>query len=71
MNTTVFVNHELLAKAIDVSELKNENEIVEKAVQEFIERRTRRDLSELKGKISFFDGYDYKTLREGKPIDFS
>ena len=71
MNTAVYVSNELLAKAIDVSKLKDENKIIEQAIQEFIERRTRKDLSELKGKIKFFDGYDYKALREGKSVDLS
>ena len=66
MMTNITVNNELIAKAISVSEFKTKREVAEKAISEFIENRTRKDLSELKGKIKFAENYDYKSLREGK-----
>jgi hypothetical protein len=38
--------------------------IVNTALSEFVERRERRDLSELRGKIQFAENYDYKATRE-------
>jgi Arc/MetJ family transcription regulator len=60
------IDDALMARAIDVSGIKTKKEIVEQAIQEFVERRTRKDLSDLKGKIRFAEGYDYKAAREGK-----
>ena len=41
-------------------------EVVEKALQEFVAARSRKDLSDLRGQIQFSDNYDYKALREGR-----
>jgi len=38
---------------------------VDQAIREFIERRARKDLSDLKGRIEFAEGYGYKAAREG------
>jgi len=68
VRTNIVINDELMSKAIAVSGLKTKREVVEKAISEFVEKRTRKDLSELKGKIKFANNYDYKSLREGKFI---
>ena len=54
-----------MKKALAISGLKTKKEIVNQAIQEFIERRTRKNLSDLKGKIGFAEGYDYKAARDG------
>jgi len=38
--------------------------LIHLALEEFVQNRKRKDLRELKGKISFFEGYDYKKMRE-------
>jgi Arc/MetJ family transcription regulator len=65
MRTNIIIDDALMEKAFDVSGLKTKKEIVEQAMREFVERRVRKDLSDLKGKINFADGYDYKALRNG------
>jgi Uncharacterized protein conserved in bacteria (DUF2191). len=52
--------------AMEASGLKTKKEVVEKALIEFVERHTRKNLKDLMGKIQFADGYDYKALREGR-----
>jgi Arc/MetJ family transcription regulator len=59
------IDDALMARAIEVSGIKTKKELVEQAIQEFVERRTRKDLSDLKGKIRFAGGYDYTAAREG------
>ena len=63
MNTNIFIDNELITQAIDLSELKTKKEIVDLALREYVARRKRKNLSEIKGMIEFSDGYDYKELR--------
>ena len=65
LRTNIMIDDALMSKAMDVSGLKTKKEIVEKALEEFIEKRTRKDLSELKGRIQFYEGYDHNAFREG------
>jgi Arc/MetJ family transcription regulator len=62
----IFIDSELITKAIDLSESKTKNDVVELALREYVEKRQRRNLSELKGKIEFAEGYDYKESRRAK-----
>ncbi|MCL2637928.1 MAG: type II toxin-antitoxin system VapB family antitoxin [Oscillospiraceae bacterium] len=66
MNTNVYIDNELITQAIDLSEFKTKKEIINLALKEYVERRKKKNLAELKGKIEFADGYDYKDLRCGE-----
>jgi Arc/MetJ family transcription regulator len=44
--------------------IKTKRELVERALKEFVQRRKMKDLRDLKGKISFHESYDYKSMRE-------
>jgi len=66
MRTNIVLDDILMKKAMEASGLKTKKEVVEKALIEFVERRTRKNLKELAGKIKFADGYDYKAIREGR-----
>jgi Arc/MetJ family transcription regulator len=55
-----------MQQALVISGLKTKKEVVEQAVTEFVQRRTRKDLADLRGKIQFADGYDYKAARENR-----
>lgn len=63
MRTNINIDDGLMQQAMDVSGIRVKREVVESALLEFVQRRTRKDLSELRGKIAFADGYDYKALR--------
>jgi germination protein YpeB len=60
-----------MQKARLQSGINSENDLINTAIAEYIERhaavaeceRPRRDLRELWGKVEFHDGYDYKALR--------
>jgi Arc/MetJ family transcription regulator len=65
MRTNIVIDDELMRRAMEVSGIGSKKEVVNTAITEFVARRTRRDLSELRGKIEFAEGYDYKSAREG------
>jgi Arc/MetJ family transcription regulator len=53
-----------MRQAMEVSGISSKKDVVNTAISEFVARRTRRDLKELRGKIAFADGHDYKAARE-------
>jgi Arc/MetJ family transcription regulator len=55
-----------MRQAMLLSGSKTKKEAVELAMTEFVERRTRKNLADLRGKIGFADNYDYKAAREGR-----
>ena len=65
MRTNIFIDDNIMKKAMTLSGLRTKKEVVEKALQEFVTALSRKDLYDLKGQIKFSDGYDYKLLREG------
>jgi Arc/MetJ family transcription regulator len=66
VRTNIVLDDELVEEAFRYSDARTKRELVDRALREFVERRKRRDVRELRGKISFHPGYDYKKLREGK-----
>ncbi len=66
MQTNVVINDELMEKAMRLSGLTTQKEVVDRALTDYIQQFLRKDLSELQGKIQFADNYDYKALREGR-----
>ena len=66
MRTNIVLDDELVEEAFRHSDAKTKRELVDRALREFVEKRKRRDIRELRGKVSFHPGYDYKKLREGR-----
>lgn len=66
MRTNIVIDDNLMEQAMRLSGLSTKKEVVERALLEFVQRRTRRDLAELQGKIRFVDDYDYRAGREGR-----
>ena len=66
MRTNIVIDDELMQEAMRVSGLTTKKDVVDKALIEFVERRTRKDLAEIRGKIKFADDYDYKAMRKGR-----
>ena len=44
-------------------------ELVDRALREFVESHKRRDVRELRGRVSIRSDYDHKRLREGSGGD--
>jgi Arc/MetJ family transcription regulator len=65
MRTNIVLNDELVKKAFRHSTARTKKELVHEALEELISARQRRDLRDLRGKISFAKGYDHKKLRKG------
>ena len=65
MRTNIVLDDELVQEAFRRSDAKTKRELVDRALREFVENHRRKDIRELRGKISFHPGYDYKKLREG------
>jgi Arc/MetJ family transcription regulator len=65
MRTNVVLNDELMNEAFNFSgSISTKKELIETALREYVNNRKRKDIRELKGKIRFRDGYDYKTMRK-------
>lgn len=64
MRTNIVIDDKLMEQAMQLSGLSTKKEVVERALLEFVQRRSRKDLSELRGKILFDTDYDYKAKRE-------
>jgi hypothetical protein len=60
------IDPELLRVAMEVSGLSTKKGMVECALKEYIDLHTRKELMELRGKIQFYECYDYKALRNGR-----
>ncbi len=65
MRTNIVIDDEMMRAAMEVSGIRTKKDVVEQAIQEFVARRTRKNLADLRGKIRFADGYEYKALRKG------
>jgi Arc/MetJ family transcription regulator len=65
MRTNIDIDDEIMKKAMVISGVKTKKAMVEKALQEFVTFHSQKNLLDLKGKIKFSEGYDYKALRKG------
>jgi len=64
VRTNIVIDDKLMEQAMRLSGLSTKKEVVERALREFVERHSRKDLLELRGKILFDSNYDYKAKRE-------
>ena len=65
MRTNVVLDDNLVKNALTISGISTKKELITVALKEFIKNRSRLNIKDLKGKISFEKGYDYKSLRKG------
>lgn len=66
MRTNIFLEEKVLKEAFKLCNAKTKKELVNLALEEFVNNRKKMNLIDLKGKIQFDDTYDYKSMREGK-----
>ncbi|MCB0559733.1 MAG: type II toxin-antitoxin system VapB family antitoxin [Lewinellaceae bacterium] len=66
MATNLDINPELLEEALKVGGLKTKKATVNKALEEFIQRRKQEDILTLFGSIVYDPAYDYKKHRNRK-----
>jgi Arc/MetJ family transcription regulator len=66
MRTNIVLNDRLVKEALKYSEARTKKDLVNEALTAFVAMKSRKDLRDLRGKIRFADGYDYKALRSDK-----
>ena len=64
MRTTVVLDDELVKEALELTGIKTKRGLLKEALLTLIAQRKRRSLLDLKDRIHFREGYDYKELRE-------
>jgi Arc/MetJ family transcription regulator len=64
MRTNIVLDDELMEEAFKHSDARTKKDLIHEALRELIRLRRRRSLLELKGRIQFHDGYDYRALRD-------
>ena len=65
MRTNIVLDDHLVEEAFKYADsIQTKRELIETALREFVRTRKMKDMRELKGKIQFSDGYDYKKMRE-------
>ena len=65
MRTNVDIDEELLREAFKLSDNTTKKDLIHEALYVFISVKKRKNLKDIKGKISFRKNYDYKKLRVG------
>jgi len=63
MRTNIVLDDELVEEAFRYANVKTKKELVHLALKEFVDNAKRLSLLDLKGKVSFADDYDHKSLR--------
>ena len=64
MRTNIVLNDELVDEAFRYAQtISTKRELVEIALQEYVNNRKRKNIKELKGKIKLREDYDYKGMR--------
>jgi Arc/MetJ family transcription regulator len=63
MRTNIELDDNLLREAFKYTAIKTKKALIDLTLKEFIANRKRKDLRDIKGKINFADGYDYKQMR--------
>ena len=63
MRTNIDLDDDLLREALSFADVKTKKDLVHLALREFVERRRRRDVRELRGTVGIRRDYDYKRLR--------
>jgi Arc/MetJ family transcription regulator len=63
MRTNIMIDDALMKEALTLSGMKTKRDIVNKALEEFVRNLKKKDLREIRGKVRFEAGYDYKKMR--------
>ncbi len=75
MRTNIDIDDKLMAKAMKASRLetktKTKKAVVEEALQLLVMTKARQKLRDLRGKVQFWDDYDYKAMRSDAPPEIS
>jgi Arc/MetJ family transcription regulator len=68
MQITLNLDEALLSEAFQLTNLVNQEELVNLALQELVRSRRKKNLLDLAGQIQFASDFDYKSLRETRHV---
>ena len=63
MRTNIVLDDELVKESFKYTKVKTKKDLVNLALKEFIQHHSRKNISDIAGKIDFFD-YDYKKMQK-------
>jgi len=63
MPANLKLDDEMVAQAVKLGNFKSTQEALNAAVAEFVQRRNRLRILDLKGKVTFHSDWDYKQMR--------
>lgn len=61
--TNIELDEDLVTEAMQLTGAKSKREVVDTALRALVRARKKKDLTELAGKIEFYEGYNHKKLR--------
>ncbi|MFO7726863.1 MAG: type II toxin-antitoxin system VapB family antitoxin [Desulfonatronovibrio sp.] len=64
MESKIAIDDSLLEDALSVSGLQTKEELINAALREYIKVKKRKDLTELAGRIEFYQDFNHKKMRE-------
>lgn len=64
MRTNIELDDDLVKEAQRLTGIGTKKGVVEEALRVLVQSRKRKSLRDLRGKIEFAPGYDYKAMRE-------
>jgi Arc/MetJ family transcription regulator len=67
MRTNIVLDDKLLAEAFAVSSARTKRELIHDALRHYVRLKSRKDLTELAGKVKFVEGFDHKKMRKLRP----
>lgn len=67
MATNLALDDKLIDEAVRVGGHKTKKAAVTAALIEYVRSRQRRQILRWRGRVDYFDDYDYKTLRRRQP----
>ncbi len=63
MRTNIDLDEALVRQALKCVPARSKKELVHQALRELVANHCRKDFRDIRGKIRFARGYDYKALR--------
>lgn len=67
MRTNIDLDDRLVQEAQRLTGIDTKKEVVNEALRLLVQSKKRKSLRNLRGRIEFAPGYDYKALREERP----
>lgn len=64
MQITLNLNEDLLNEALELTNIANQEELINFALQEFVRSRRKKNLLDLAGQIELAPDFDHKALRQ-------